>query len=155
MIKKMAATLFAATALLVAGASAAEAASPEPFTITENIDFNTGEATFTTGGALAALCPAGTFEDDVHAVGAGSAPIPKVNLLIRTVYTCDNGDTFFAQKLVFIAFNEDGSSTSTGPITLLGGTGAFIGLSGHGVDNGMATADGFGVGNISGVLQLG
>jgi hypothetical protein len=155
MIKKLAGILVAASALLVVGPSAAEAASPEPFTITEAIDFNSDEApTFTTRGALNALCPSGSFVDDVHAVGAGNAPIPKVNLLIRTVYTCDNGDTFFAQKHVFIAINEDGSSTNTGPITLHGGTGAFTRLSGHGVDNGTASANGFGVGNISGVLKL-
>jgi hypothetical protein len=146
MIKKLAGTFVAAGALLVVAAPAAVAAPPEPFTITESIDANAGEFTFT---ASSPLCPSGTFEDDVHAVGAGNAPIPKANLLIRTVFTCDTGDTFFAQKHVFIAFNEDGSFTNTGPITLKGGTGAFTGLSGHGVDNGSNTA-----GEISGVLKL-
>jgi hypothetical protein len=47
-----------------------------------------------------------------------------------------------------------GSSTSTGPITLKGGTGAFTQLSGHGVNNGTATAEGTAVGEISGVLKL-
>jgi len=150
MIKKLAGAFVAAGALLVFGAPAAQAAPPEPFTITENLDFEAEEFTFTATGGL---CPSGTFQDDVRAVGAGNAPIPKVNLLIRTVYACDSGDTFFAQKHVFIAANEDGSSTSTGPITLKGGTGAFTELSGHGVNNGTA-AEGIGVGEISGVLQL-
>ena len=152
MIKKLAGTLVAAGVLLTLGAPAAQAAPPEPFTITEDINFNTGENNFTATGPL---CASGTFEDEVVTVGAGNAPIPKVNLRIRTVYTCDlTGDTFLAQKHVFIAANEDGSSTNTGPITLKGGTGAFTGLSGHGFDNGTATAGGIGVGEISGVLQL-
>jgi hypothetical protein len=151
MIKKLAGTLVAAGVLLTLGAPAAQAAPPEPFTITENLDFEAEEFTFTATGGL---CPSGTFEDEVLAVGAGNAPIPKVNLRIRTVYTCDSGDTFFAQKHVFIAANEDGSSTSTGPITLKGGTGEFTRLSGHGVNIGEADAVGTAVGRISGELKL-
>jgi hypothetical protein len=120
---------------------------PEAFTIIETIDFEAGSFTFEATGAL---CTAGTFEDEVHAVGAGNAPIPKVNFQIRTVYICENGDTFFAQKHVFI--HEDGSST--GPITLHGGTGRFTELSGHGVNIGRPTGEGTAVGDISGVLKL-
>jgi hypothetical protein len=152
MIKKLAGTLVAAGVLLTFGAPAAQAAPPVPFTITEDLNFETEEFTFT---ATSGLCPSGTFEDEVLAVGAGNAPIPKVNLRIRTVYTCDGtGDTFFAQKHVFISANEDGSSTNTGPITLDGGTGAFAGLSGHGVNIGEARADGTADGHISGELKL-
>jgi hypothetical protein len=150
-IKKFAGTFVAAGALLVFATPAAQAAPPEPFTITENINSNAGVFSFTATGAL---CQSGTFVDDVHAVGGANSPIPKLNVLIRTVYTCVNGDTFFAQKHVFLAFNEDGSFTNTGPITLQGGTGAFIGLSGHGVNNGTGAADGTAVGEISGVLKL-
>ena len=39
MIKKLAGTLFAAGTLLAFAAPAAEAAPPEPFTITETLDF--------------------------------------------------------------------------------------------------------------------
>jgi hypothetical protein len=104
------------------------------------------------------LCASGTFEDEV--VGDRFAGHPdttgKFNLLIRTVFTCDDGSgTFFAQKHVFITQNEDGSSTNTGPITLHRGTGDYTRLSGHGVDNGTASAEGIGVGTISGVLTLG
>jgi hypothetical protein len=152
MIKKLAGTFVAAGALFVFAAPAAVAAPPEPFTIIESIDANAEEFRFTATGGL---CPSGTFADDVHAVGAGNASIPKVNLLIRTVFTCDNGDTFFAQKHVFLAFNEDGSFTNTGPVTLRGGTGAFTELSGHGVDNGSTNEFGIGEGEILGVLQLG
>jgi hypothetical protein len=154
-INKLAGTLIAAGALLAAAAPAAHAAPPEPFTITEAIDFNSeAPPTFTATGPL---CASGTFEDVV--VGDRFRGNPdatgKFNLLIRTVYTCDDGSgTFNAQKHVFITLNEDGSSTNTGPITLHGGTGDYTGLSGHGVDNGTASAEGIGVGNITGVLSL-
>jgi hypothetical protein len=153
-INKLAATCVAATALLAVTAPAAHAAPPESFTITETIDF-TSEAppTFTATGPL---CPAGTFEDEVIAIGGGRGPNSKVNFQIRTVYTCSDGSgTFFAEKHVFVTANEDGSSSNTGPITFNGGTGDYTGLSGHGVDEGTATTDGLGVGNITGVLSLG
>jgi len=155
MIKKLAGTFVAAGALLVCAAPAAEAAPPEPFTITETIDFNSPEPpTFTATGPL---CASGTFEDEV--VGDRFRGHPdttgKFNLLIRTVYTCDDGSgSFKAQKHVFVTLNEDESSTNTGPITLHGGSGDYTRLSGHGVDNGSTTADGLGTGHISGELQL-
>jgi hypothetical protein len=153
MIKKLAGTVLAAGALLVLVAPAAVAAAPEAFTITENLDLS-----FTATGAL---CQSGTFEEEPHAVGGLRAPIHehpipiiKFNALIRTVYTCDNGDTFFAQKHVEFVGHEDGSFTNTGPIALQGGTGEFTGLSGHGVDNGTGTAGVSAVGELSGVLKL-
>jgi hypothetical protein len=153
-INKLAGMCIAAAALLAVTAPAAHAAPPEPFTITENIDFNSEQPpTFTATGAL---CDSGTFEDEVIAIGGGRGPNSKVNFQIRTVYICDDGTgTFFAQKHVFVTANEDGSSTNTGPITLHGGTGDYTGLSGHGVDEGTASADGIGIGTISGVLSLG
>ena len=153
MIKKLAGTLLTAGALLIIAAPAADAAPPETFTITETIDFNSQEPpTFTATGAL---CPSGTFEDELFAVGGGRSDNSKVNFQLRTVYTCtDRSGTFFAQKHVFVTENEDGSSTNTGPITLHGGTGAYTQLSGHGVDEGTATAEGIGTGKISGELKL-
>jgi hypothetical protein len=56
-------------------------------------------------------------------------------------------------KHVFITFTDDGS-TNTGPIQLLGGTGAYTELVGHGVDNG-TTVGGTGVGQISGFIVQG
>lgn len=130
----------------------AAAAPPANFTITENIDF-TSEVlpTFTTTGAL---CPSGTFEDTVESVGGHPDTTGSLNLLISTVYTCDDGSgSFYARKHVLIAFNDDGSSTNSGPITFHGGTGDYTRLSGHGVDIGTASADGIGLGEISGVLS--
>jgi hypothetical protein len=143
--------------LPLAAATAAQAAEPVPFTITEQINFATGVTTFTATGPL---CPSGTFVDDVKVF----APSPEsargpdhsggFNLLIRTVYTCDDGSgTFNALKHVFITFTDDGS-TSTGPIQLLGGTGAYTELVGHGVDNGTTVGD-TGVGQISGFIVQG
>jgi hypothetical protein len=154
-INKLAGTLMAAGALLTLTAPAANAAPPEAFSINENIDFNSQEPpTFTATGPL---CPSGTFEDEVAGDRVAGHPdtTGKLNLLIRTVYTCDDGSgTFNAQKHVFITLNEDGSSANTGPITLSGGTGDYTGLSGHGVDNGTGSPEGIGVGTITGVLSL-
>jgi hypothetical protein len=91
----------------------------------------------------------------VDTVGGHPDTTGKFNLRISTVYTCADGSgTFYAQKHVFLTLNDDGSSTNTGPITFHGGTGDYTTLSGHGVDVGTASADGLGVGKISGVLKL-
>jgi hypothetical protein len=137
---------------LVGGVAPAQAAEQVPFTITEQINFATGDFTFTATGPL---CPSGTFVDTVATVADGQSGQPKLNLLITTVYTCDDGSgTFNMLKHVFLEFTENGS-TSTGPVQILGGTGAYAGLIGHGVDNGTASGD-TGVGRITGwVLQGG
>jgi hypothetical protein len=136
---------------LVGAVAPAQAAEQVPFTITEQINFDTGDFTFTATGPL---CPSGTFEDTVAVAAGGQSGKPNVNLLITTVYTCDDGSgTFDMLKHVFLAFNEDGSSTNTGPVQILGGTGAYADLIGHGVDNG-TTIGPIGVGQITGwVLQ--
>jgi hypothetical protein len=151
MIKKLACTFVAASALLTLGVPAAQAAPPEPFTITQNIDFNTGEVSFTATGAL---CPSGTFANTREVFAGNPDSSSRINIQIRTTFTCANGDTFLAQKHVHTVINEDGSDTTTGPVTLMGGTGAFTGLSGHGMDNGSTSADGIGIREISGVLKL-
>jgi hypothetical protein len=139
-------SLAAGLLALLGAASTAEAAQPVPFTITENIGPTT--ATFTATGPL---CPSGTFEDTVVRAGIAHHDPSKVNLLIRTVYTCaDQSGTFFALKHVFLEFTETGS-TNTGPVQLLGGTGAYTTLAGHGVDNGVSTGD-TAVGSISGFI---
>ena len=153
-IKKFAGAFVAAGALLAFTAPAAHAAAPEPFTITEQLDFVNEVFTFTSDGPL---CPSGTFTDEVKTVGGGNVPepIPKANILIETVYTCGDGSgTFFAQKHVFLTINADGSQTNTGPIAFKGGTGDYTALSGHGVDTGSVTAEQIGVATISGVLKL-
>jgi len=137
-------------ALMALWAPTAYAVTPVPFTIAEDVDFSDGGVnTFTATGPL---CSSGTFVDDVTAVGGGHSPLPKANLLIESVYTCADGSgTFNMTKHVFLAVNDDGSSTNTGPISLHGGTGRYTALSGHGVDNGHAEGDN-GVGQISGVI---
>jgi hypothetical protein len=141
-------SLAAGLLALVGAASTAQAAQPVAFTITETIDFANGDFDFTATGPL---CPSGTFEDTVIRAGIAHHDPSKVDLLIRTVYTCaDQSGTFFALKHVFLEFTETGS-TSTGPIQLLGGTGAYTTLSGHGVDNGVSTGP-TGVGSISGFI---
>jgi hypothetical protein len=147
-----------AVALLapLAGTASAQAAEQVPFTITEQINFATGVTTFTATGPL---CPSGTFADDVKVTAPnpgspGFGTSGGFNLLIRTVYTCNDGSgTFNAVKHVFITFTDDGF-TNTGPFQLLGGTGAFTDLIGHGVDNGV-TSGNTGVGQISGFVVRG
>jgi hypothetical protein len=154
-IKKFAGTFLAAGALLAFTAPAADAAAPEPFIINEDLDFVNEVFTFTTPPD-GPLCPSGTFADEVKAVGGVNVPtLPKANILIETVYTCDDGSgTFFAQKHVFLIINEHGTQTNTGPISFKGGTGDYAGISGHGFDTGSVTAEQIGVANISGVLKL-
>ena len=141
-----------ALATIGLGATAAAAATPTPFTITETFDASVeGDPTFTATGDL---CPAGTLSDDVS-VFAGNPVKPKAALLIRTVYTCADGSgQFFAQKHVFIEFGETGL-TNTGPVSLVGGTGRYANLSGHGTDVGFQDFEsGTGVGVLTGVLSL-
>ncbi len=130
--------------------TAAQAADPVPFTITENINGTTGEATFTATGPL---CPSGTFEDSVNVfAGSQTGASGMLNLLITSLYTCDdNSGTFTLLKHVFITFGATGF-TNTGPVQILGGTGAYAGIVGHGVDNGSAVFGGNGVGNITGFV---
>ena len=96
-------------------------------------------------------CSSGSFVDDLQVDAGHPESTNKINLLIHTVYTCDDGSgTFNARKHVFITFTDEGF-TSTGPIQLVGGTSAYTRLRGHGVDNGFAIGD-TGVGQISGFI---
>src|SRR5215203_209983 len=108
-IKTLIGTCVAAAALIGLAAQPAAAAPPEPFTITESVDFSEGGVdTFTATGAL---CPSGTFEDTVEAGGGHPDTTGRFNLLIRTVYTCDDGSgSFYAQKHVFLTFTGEDSS---------------------------------------------
>jgi hypothetical protein len=140
----------AALVLIVVGPGTAQAAAPEPFTITENVDFNsTSPNTFTATGPL---CSNGTFVDGLKAEGGARSPLPKINLLFDTVYICADGTgTFTMTKHIFLIFSDDGSLSNTGPVELHGGTGAYTRLRGHGVDSGHAE-EGIGVGQITGVI---
>jgi hypothetical protein len=144
----LAATVVAIVGLAASGS--ANAAEQVPFTITEQVNFANPVNTFTATGPL---CPSGTFVDTVATFG-GQPGHPKVNLRVTTVYTCDDGSgTFNMLKHVFVVGNPDGSFSNTGPAQILGGTGAYAGLIGHGVDNGSGSGD-TAVGQITGwVLQ--
>jgi hypothetical protein len=146
-IIKLAMVAFAFLAPL--GAAASAHAAPTPFTITEQVNFETGFNTFTATGPL---CQSGTFVDDVNVFAGHPESTDRLNLLIHTVYTCDDGSgTFNALKHVFLTFTGEDSATNTGPIQLLGGTGAYTDLVGHGVDEGVASGS-TGVGQISGFI---
>jgi hypothetical protein len=129
----------------------AQAATQVPFTITEQVNFAPGGIdTFTTTGPL---CPSGTFVDTLIALGDAKSPTKGI-VVLRTVYTCNDGSgTFNMLKHVFITVTSADSFVNTGPVQLLGGTGAYAKLTGHGVDNGTTTGT-TGVGQITGwVLQ--
>ena len=131
-------------------AAPAMAAGTTPFSITEDVAHGSFTATGITG------CRRGTFEDDPRFAPHGD-PAQSFQhrggfeILIHTVYSCQGGDEFFALKHVFITFTDTGF-TNTGPIQLLGGTGALSGLSGHGTDTG-SNVNGVGSGYISGFLS--
>ena len=150
-MRRMRSTIVAAAAAALCalvGVGRAQAAQQIPFTITEQLSL-TATNTFTAAGPL---CPSGTFIDTVVAVGGAQSNQPKIELLIRTVYTCDDGSgTFDVLKHVFLAINPDGSATNTGPVQIVGGTGAYASLVGHGEDNG-SNSGSTGVGLITGWL---
>ena len=56
-------------------------------------------------------------------------------------------------KHVFLQFNPDFSSTNTGPVQILGGTGAYAGRLGHGVDNGRSDGQTSASGQITGWVR--
>jgi hypothetical protein len=127
-----------AVALLapLGAAASAQAAEQVPFTINEQITLGPNGPMSETFTATGPLCSSGTFVDTVQ-----NPPSPdqaaKSVLIVRSVYTCDNGSgTFNAQKELVGTPGPDDTFTSTGPIQLLGGTGAFTDLIGHGVDTG-------------------
>ena len=128
MIKKLAGTLVAAGVLLTFGAPAAQAAPPEPFTISENVNFNDRRSQFYCHRRSVSVGHIREHARDLRRIRERSSL--EFNVLIRVIYICDNGDTFFAQKHVHTVINEDGSDTNTGPITLKGGTGPFTGSAG-------------------------
>ena len=74
-------------------------------------------------------------------------------MLIRTVFTCADGSgTFTGLKHFRLAFSSDTSFTTKGQLNLQGGTGAYVGLSGHGSVVG-GSVDEVGGGFTTGVLR--
>ena len=137
-------------AAVIAGAASgapARAATQVPFAINEQINVITGSTTFTATGPP---CPSGSFADTVLSATFKAQQL-QGNVLIRTVYTCADGSgTFTMLKHVFLQFNPDFSSTNTGPVQILGGTGAYANLLGHGVDNGQSDGQTSASGQITG-----
>ena len=70
-----------------------------------------------------------------------------VTVTVDTVYTCADGSgTFNMLKQVRLVALPPGID-NTGPVSFQGGTGAYVGLTGYGVDNGV-NGDGHISGNI-------
>jgi hypothetical protein len=139
--------LFAPLGVLapLGAATPAQAAEQVPFTIDEQITLAEGVPVLETFTATGPLCPSGTFTDTVQAAPSDASQGPdhsgKLQLIVRSVYTCDDGSgTFNALKELVGTLGPD-TVTSTGPIQLLGGTGAFTDLVGHGVDTGSISGD--------------
>lgn len=130
----------------------AQAAVRSPVTLVEHVDWPAREFTFTATGAL---CDSGTFQDSSIATGAGRAPIPKVNAILRTTYTCDDGSgTFEAVKHVFITINPGDSETFRSEINITSGTDAYKGLRGHLAGGGSTTSEGFATAISRGFITL-
>jgi hypothetical protein len=150
-----------AVALLapLGAAASAQAAASVSFTINEQITLGPdGQPVLQTFTATGPLCASGTFVDTVQATQPEPAQGPghsgQFTLILRSVYTCDDGSgTFNALKELIGTFSGPDTVTATGPIQLLGGTGAFTDLRGHGVDNGSIDfAAGTATGTDSGVV---
>jgi hypothetical protein len=148
-----------AVALLapLGAAASAQAAASVPFTINEQITLGPdGQPVLQTFTATGPLCPKGTYVDTPQATQPAQGPdhSGQFTLILRSVYTCDDGSgTFNALKELIGTMSGPDTVTATGPIQLLGGTGAFTGLRGHGVDNGSIDfAAGTGTGTNTGVI---
>lgn len=148
-----------AVALLapLGAAASAQAAAQVPFTINEQITLGPdGQPVLQTFTATGPLCPKGTYVDTPQATQPAQGPdhSGQFTLIVRSVYTCDDGSgTFNALKELIGTFVGPDTVTATGPIQLLRGTGAFTDLRGHGVDNGSIDfAAGTGTGTNTGVI---
>ena len=119
--------LVALAALMLA---AAPAASAQEATITTNIIFPEEGAPFGTFTATEPLCPSGTFVDEFVAGGRGELVSVAT---IRKTLTCDDGSGTFT-----ILFHPQftpatpESCGQAGPFAVVGGTGDYARLSGHG-----------------------
>ena len=136
-------------------AGPASAAAPVPFTMADEVNFNSGVFAFTATGPL---CTSGTFVDDVKVTAFPHSEQARSGggfVLIRSTYTCDDGSgTFEMLKHLTLTFTESGF-TDAGPVEILGGTGAYAGITGHGFGSGATDEEsGIGGGTTTGVVQL-
>jgi len=129
-----------AVALLapLGAATSAQAAGTVPFTLTVLVPLGpdglpSGGETFTATGAL---CPSGTL------VGiSGKTPSPdqarRFIIQAQNIFTCDDGSGTFNEKEQNVGtVVTDDLFTTTGTVQLLGGTGAYTNLTGHGSSTG-------------------
>jgi hypothetical protein len=139
-------------ALLAAGPASASAA-PLPFTMADQVNFDSGVFTFT---ATSPLCASGTFVDDVNVAAFARSEQARSGggiLLIRSVYTCGDGSgTFDLLKHLTLRFTETGFTTA-GPLEILSGTGAYAAITGHGFGSGESVGA-IGGGTETGVVRL-
>jgi hypothetical protein len=130
--------LAALAALALAVVPAAYAQEP---TITTSITFPEGGEPFGTFTATEPLCPLGTFVDEFVAGGGG---ILYHAVSVRKIFTCDDGSGAFT-----ILFHPQftpatpASCQEAGPFSVVGGTGDYATLSGHGDFCVFPSGDGF------------
>jgi hypothetical protein len=146
--------LVALAALMLAAAPAAYAQEP---TITTNITFPEEGEPFGTFTANEPLCPSGTFVDEF--VGGGGAfrsdRFFYSAFTIRKVLTCDDGSGTFT-----ILFHPQLNPTTpesclqAGPFAVVGGTGDYATLSGHGHFCLFGTGENTGIETFTGVFRL-
>ena len=146
--------LVALAALMLAAAPAAYAQEP---TITTNITFPEEGEPFGTFTANEPLCPSGTFVDEF--VGGGGAfrsdRFFYSAFTIRKVFTCDDGSGTFT-----ILFHPQLNPTTpesclqAGPFAVVGGTGDYATLSGHGDFCLFGTGENTGIETFTGVFRL-
>jgi hypothetical protein len=140
--------LVALAALMLAAAPAAYAQEP---TITTHITFPEEGEPFGTFSANEPLCPSGTFVDEF--VGGGGRDVSAFT--IRKFLTCDDGSGTFT-ILFHPQFNPTTpeSCLQAGPFAVVGGTGDYATLSGHGDFCLSGTGENTGTETFTGVFRL-
>jgi hypothetical protein len=117
-------------------ATSAQAAGPEPFTLTVNITLGPNGPELETFTATGALCPSGTFAD-TKVILPSPDQAGKFVIIGQNVYTCNDGSGTFnvMAQTVGTAVTDD-FATTTGTVQILGGTGTYTNLTGHGSGTG-------------------
>ena len=111
----------------------------------ESVDHSTESYAFAAAGPL---CPAGVFADHVTVLAANAAQSLFI-WRVDTTYTCADGSGTFTAVKRLVRRQHPDSAWNRGPVHFTGGTGTYVGLSGHGMDIG-ASANGHGAGTITG-----
>jgi hypothetical protein len=140
--------LVALAALMLGAAPAAYA---QETTITTHITFPEEGEPFGTFTATEPLCPSGTFVDEF--VGGGGRDVSAFT--IRKVLTCDDGSgTFTIQFHPQLNPTTPESCRQAGPFAVIGGTGDYTTLSGHGDFCVFPTGENTGIETFTGVFRL-